>query len=391
MDIDEGGRAQALALAPGQAGQGVRGLAGLADRHGQGARRQRRLAVAELRGDLDVAGQVGQFLERITPDLAGIEGGAAGNDLQAVDGGEVRRVRLGLAVHEVEVVREGVLDAVRLLMDLLFHEVPVLALLDEGRGGGDLDDRPGDSIAADVEHPRAAAVEADVVAFLEVGDLRGERSDRQGVRAEIHLAFAPADHQGAAAPGTEDQSVLALDQDRERIGTGQPVEHALERHHRVVGGFERAVQQMRHHLGVGLALEDAPLQRQYGFQLGEILDDPVVHQHHASRLVGVGVHRGRSTVGGPTRVADADRGGQRLGEQHRLQFPDLALGPTPLDATVDQGGHAGGVIAPVFQPLQAVDQTGNGRANACHANDAAHGLYPRDSGFPRFAHGRWRV
>jgi hypothetical protein len=361
-----------LTLAPGQAGQGVGGLARLADGDGQCALGQGRVAIAELRGDLDVAGQARQLLERIAADLAGVEGGAAGDDLNPVDGGEVDLVGLGLAVHEVEVVAQGVLDAVRLLMDLLLHEVPVLALLDQGRRGRDLHHRAVRRGARGVEHARAVAVDGDEIAFFQIADLGRERADRQSVRAQVHLAVAPADHQRAATTGAQDQAVLALDQHRQRIGAGQPVQHALEGDQRVIGLGQFAVQQVGDHLGVGLALEGMAFRDQLGLQLGEILDDAVVDQRHPARLVRVGVGRGRCAVGGPAGVADADGGVQRLGGQHSLQLADLALGPAAFDLAVDQRGHPGGVIAPVFQSLQAVDQTGNRRADTRHANDAAH-------------------
>jgi len=328
--------------------------------------------MAELRGDLDVARQVGQLLEGIAADLAGVEGGAAGHDLDPIDSGEVRRIGFGLAVHEVEVVGQGVLDAVGLLMDFLLHEVPVLALFDQGRRGGDLNDRPFDRRSIHVEHPRAVPVDADIVALLQIADLLGEGPDRQGVRAQIHLALAPADDQRTAPPRTQDQPVLALDQHRQRIGAGQLVQHRLEGDQRVVVAAQFAVQQMGDDLGVGLAFEDMTFGRKVRLQLGEILDDAVVDQHDPAGFVRVGVGRGGGAVGGPAGVADADGGVQRFGGQHSLQLANLALGAAAFDAPVDQGRNACGVIAPVFQPLQAVDQTGNRRAYARHTDDAAH-------------------
>ena len=44
-------------------------------------------------------------------------------------------------------------------------------------------------------------VDGDVIALVQIGDLVGERADRQGVGADEHLAVAIADHQRAAAPG----------------------------------------------------------------------------------------------------------------------------------------------------------------------------------------------
>ncbi|MNT21276.1 hypothetical protein D3C72_1566110 [compost metagenome] len=132
------------------------------------------------------------------------------------------------------------------------------------------------------------------------------------------------------------------------------------------------VQQVGHDLGVGLALEDAALGLQLGLQLGEVLDDAVVDQADAAGLVRVGVGGGRGAVGGPAGVADADCARQRFGGQDGFQFADLALGAAAFDATVHDGGDPGGIIAAIFQTLQAVDQTGNDGARARDADDAAH-------------------
>ena len=64
--------------------QRVGGLAGLRDEQADLARHQRRLAVAELGGDVPVDRQAGQALEPVLADQAGIGGGAAG------DGGHPR-------------------------------------------------------------------------------------------------------------------------------------------------------------------------------------------------------------------------------------------------------------------------------------------------------------
>jgi hypothetical protein len=74
-----------------------------------------------------------------------------------------------------------VLDAVGLFVDLLFHEVAILALLDHGGGGRDLDDGALHRPAGRIEEPRSAAVQGNIVALFQIGDLLGEGADRQGV------------------------------------------------------------------------------------------------------------------------------------------------------------------------------------------------------------------
>jgi len=73
-------------------------------------------------------------------------------------------------------------------------------------------------------------------------------------------------------------------------------------------------------------------------------------------------------------VADAHGPDEWLGGEDRLQFPDLALGPSPFDpGRARRSRYAGRVIAAIFQPLEAVDDARAHRRQAHDADDAAHG------------------
>ena len=101
--------------------------------------------------------------------------------------------------------------------------------------------------------------------------------------------------------------------------------------------------------------------------------------------MGVGVVHSRCAVGGPAGVGNARRALQttrgRIDLRHQLSHP---LGAArPLQARrlahlalrrIDR--HATGVITPVFQALQALDQDGNDIAVGNRADDAAHGVSP---------------
>ena len=148
------------------------------------------------------------------------------------------------------------------------------------------------------------------------------------------------------------------------------------------GGGEVAtielLDQMRHHLGVGLADELVTLGGELGAQLAKVLDDPVVDQMDASGavLVGMGVDQGGPPMGGPPGMADAQVAG-RLGPllQAAGELGDLAFA---LDHRRGAGAmgvedrHPGRVVAAVFEPPQAVDQDRRGGAGTGVADDAAH-------------------
>ena len=264
------------------------------------------------------------------------------------------------------------LAGVRLVMDLLLHEVPVVALLHQGGGRRHEAHRALGGLAGLIEDLRAVVVDGDVIAFFQIGDAVGEGPHRQGVGAQEHLAVAIGHHQRAASASPHDQGVLALNQHRQGIGAGEPVQGGLQGRDRGQAGVKLGVQQLGDHLGIGLALEDPAGRLQALPEFGVVLNDAVVHQGDAAGLVRVGVALGGDAVGGPAGMADADGGLQRIGGQHLLKRPDLALGAAALDLAAHHAGDPGRIIAAVFQPLQAVDQPLLHRPRPDDADDPAH-------------------
>ena len=141
--VDDGRDALALRPAVAQRRQGIGRLAGLRDEHGEPARRQRRLAVAELRGDVDLHRQARIALQPVLADQPGEIGRAAGRDGDAVQLGRVDAEvgQRDAALGEVDVVGERMADHLGLLVDLLGHEVAEVALVDQQRARHRLDAR----------------------------------------------------------------------------------------------------------------------------------------------------------------------------------------------------------------------------------------------------------
>ena len=312
-------------------------------------------------------------MSAVSPDCE--MGGAAGRDRRPGGPAEVeRRVELpGRTGGEVEIVGQRVRDHLRLLMDLLLHEVPVVALVDEIGGADGLALLPLDAVAVDVEDFDALAAHHSPVAVLEIGDGIGEGRQRNGVGAEIHLALAMADGERRAVARADDQVFLAAEHDGER-------ERALELLQRRMRGLDRrqallqlARDEMGDDLGVGLRRELVAVGDQRGAQLGEVLDDAVVDDGDVAGEMRMRVGLVGNAVGGPAGVADADRAFERLGGQPALQIDELALGAAAAEPAVVDGGDAGGIVAAIFEPLQRIDdQRRNGRApdnpdNPAHA------------------------
>ena len=124
--------------------------------------------------------------------MPGVIAGAAGDDRDAVDRRDVEidlRQR-HLLLDRAQVAAQRLRDHGRLLEDLLLHEVAVVALLDRRGRGARSGDLALDRIVVLVEDLRALAGDDDPVAFVEIGDLLGQRGERQRVGPEIGLALA---------------------------------------------------------------------------------------------------------------------------------------------------------------------------------------------------------
>ena len=129
-------------------------------------------------------------------------------------------------------------------------------------------------------------------------------------------------------------------------------------------GGQPGLDQAGQDLGVGLRLEVVAVGDEAVGELDVVLDDPVVHQGQLAVAVrvGVGVGLRRSAVRGPPGVADAGRGGRRsaLGPLGQVVERAGAVGGPDVPQVVGGGrahqGQSGGVVAPVLQALQTLDQ-----------------------------------
>ncbi len=114
--------------------------------------------------------------------------------------------------------------------------------------------------------------------------------------------------------------------------------------------------QMRDHLGVGFGREFGALCLQLAPQLGEILDDAVMHDGELVGRVRMRVVLGRPAVRRPAGMADADGAGQRLAREPDLEVFQLAFGAAAGQHAVFERRHAGGIVAAVFEALERLDE-----------------------------------
>ena len=142
---------------------------------------------------------------------------------------QLHRQRDALGRH-VEIMRERVADDLRLLVDLLRHEMAVVALVDQERRGVGLEHRRARPRCRWRRAPRRRLrVTHGPVAVLEIADRVGERRERDRVGAEIHLAVAIADRERRALARADQQILLAREQEGERERAAQPRQRRRDR------------------------------------------------------------------------------------------------------------------------------------------------------------------
>ena len=268
-------------------------------------------------------------------------------------------------------------DHLRLLVDLLGHEVPVIALFrEQAAGRASLDAALAPACRSRRECRRPLRVSTDPVAFLEIGDAVGEGAKRERVRAQIHFPVAVADRQRRALAGADQEILLALEQIDERERPAQP---AQRRMNRVLGRLafcEFVLDDERGNLGIGLRRKRIAFGGELLAQRPEILDDAVVDDRKPRRGMRMGVGFRRLAVRRPARVADADRPAKRRRGKFRLEVLQLAFGAPPLQFAVLQRRHPGGIVAAVFEPLQGIDNRARDRPGPENPDNSTHPKIP---------------
>ena len=311
--VDDADRLGAVRLGVAQRSERVGGFARLRDDDRQPVLFDRRFAVAVFGGDVDLDRQAREALDPVFADQAGHVGGAAGDDRDARDRRRIDRPGEGLEPlrRHVDVMGEGVADDLRLLVDLLGHEVAVVALLGQQSAGGAVNRLAFDDAVGRIVERRPGAGGDDPIALLEIGDAVGEGGERQRVGAEKHRAVAVADRERRALARADQQVVLAGEQIDEREGAAHPFQRRGDRLGRLLALRQLVLDQERRRFRIGLGGEAMALGDQFLAQRLEILDDAVVDDGDARAGVRMGVGFARLAVRRPAGVADADRPCQR--------------------------------------------------------------------------------
>ena len=371
--------AEGLGIA--QRGERIGGLARLRKRHEQAVLGHHRVAIAIFARQFDVAGNTRHRFEPVARDQPGMMTGTAGHDMDRLDAFE-QRLGLGADAGGKDIVgRDPALPGFgqrpRLLVDLLEHEMAIVAFLGRRDRQPGLLDLAFDDLAFAVENVVALRAHDHQVAFLEVDEIAGDRQQCCHIGGDEMLADAHAKHQrGAAACCHKRLRIVAADHGQ-CIGAVQLVHGRAHRACQIGAGAEMAVDQMGDHFRIGLRREFVALVHEPRAQRLEVLDDAVVHNGDAlGRDMRMGVGLRHTAMRGPAGMGDAQAAGARrlvepVGE--RLYLADRA---GAIQRAVVHQRQTGGIVAAIFEPAQPFEQNGFDITLGAGPDNSAHSSVP---------------
>ena len=135
--------------------------------------------------------------------------------------------------------------------------------------------------------------------------------------------------------------------------------------------------QMGDDLRIGFRPEhNTVVPHQHFLQFHIVFDNPVMNHRNGSVPVqmGMGIEIRRCSMGGPPGMADTGSAGHGIIADEVLQVGNPAHMFSEQNLSVLHYGNAGGIISPVFQPFQAVDNNFPGIFSAHISNYPAHNL-----------------
>ena len=229
-----------------------------------------------------------------------------------------------------------------------------------------------------IVHPQVVGSQFRNLTVIQKAHLPGVLDERGDVAGQIVSAVAEAQNQRAVLSGSNEPVRAVGAQDAQGVGAPDGVEgthHCVQQVALIV-----ILQQLGRHLGIGIRHELHSLGLEEFPQLSVVFDDTVVDYGEPAILadLGVGIDVRRGPVGSPPGMAHANgavKGASALNQVVEHLKPPFGLGHLhSFFCSVYR--YTGGIIPPVLQPGQAVQQNWRGLLPSNISNNPAHGDPP---------------
>src|SRR3989338_5043987 len=124
--------------------------------------------------------------------------------------------------------------------------------------------------------------------------------------------------------------------------------------------------------GIGLGLEADTARLKLFFERMIVFDDSVMDQNYPPRLMGMSIRLGRLAMGGPTGMPDSHGTAGMMVADARDQFGEFSLSAPDAHMMIGEDRNAGGIVAAVFKPFQALEKNRGHIPVTDVADDPAH-------------------
>ncbi len=283
--------------------------------------------------------------------------------------------QVNLIVLRAHPAPHGILQGVRLLHDLLQHEVVVPPLLDLAKRPLQLVHLLFQGFVLDGRHFVSGATQGGHFSILQVHDLPGVLHERGSVGTHEILAVAHAQDEGTPIAGHDEKVRILPRHDGDAVRPHHLGKRLPHRFREGQTGFPlHLLDKLHEDLRVGLALKTVALVFELLLNDSVVFDDAVVHQSKGAIGADVGVRIDviRRAVGRPARVSNADGPGHGGPIQTVSEIVNLSLLFLNVKIGFVDRCETGRVVPTVFEALEPCEQQILGLLISNVSDNSAH-------------------
>ena len=332
-------------------------------------------AVAKFGSDVDTSRNTGIAFDPVFANQTGKISRAAGDQNHPLDGRQINVIfrQSHAAIFRISILPERARQHLRLLVNFLAHEVPVIAFVHHGRRGIDHHLFACDARPVGSENLRTRIGNNRPVAIIKISNAIGEGRKRESVRTDEHFTASVTHRQRAAIARYYHTVFQSLDNQSDRISSIKRGEGGRGGCHHIVFCPQILRKQMRDDFCIRVGGKFSATRHQVLFEVAVVFNNAIMHHRNLFRPVRMRVGLDRRAVGGPSCMADAHTSRQRRGFQLVSQCIQLAFGAAALQLAAGQRGDTRTVVTAIFEPLEPVKYWTGDLLVADDTDNAAHG------------------